>query len=245
MTPRLECGDVDALAAEYAVGALEPSMEREIAVHLRTCPAPHTETREWLAVAERLPDSLDAAEPSPALRNRIMRTITRLEQERAPARTEAHGRPVRGRFGWFSQRVASGVALAAVVLALAVGVRLVQLEQQTAEREQLLRAVAAAEATYAVTGPAGEGWILETEQGVLFVAADLEAPPPDHIYELWLLDRQGQPIPVGVLTDAGEGVLSTVRLDRDLGGAAAFAVTAERGRVERPTTDPVLVASLE
>jgi hypothetical protein len=34
-------------------------------------------------------------------------------------------------------------------------------------------------------------------------------------------------------------------LERDLGSATTFAVTVEAERVESPTSDPVLVASLE
>ncbi len=48
---------------------------------------------------------------------------------------------------------------------------------------------------------------------------------------------------VGTLTDT-EGV-ALVTLERALGPATVFAVTVEAERVDAPTSDPVLVASLE
>ena len=132
-------------------------------------------------------------------------------------------------------------------MALAVVVGLgawgLNLNAQLAEREEALRAVANADAAYAVDGSAGSGWVIESQDVAHFVAENLEELPADHIYELWLLDAAGTPTAVGTLEDPDD--LVVVALEHDLGGAATFAVTVEPHRVEAPTTDPVLVASLE
>ena len=84
--------------------------------------------------------------------------------------------------------------------------------------------------------------MLETDGQAIFLADSLAALPPDELYELWLIGDDG-PVAVGTLTDT-DGV-ALVELEQSLGDAAVFAVTVEAERVEAPTSDPVLVASLE
>ncbi|MGH2385330.1 MAG: anti-sigma factor [Candidatus Limnocylindria bacterium] len=135
--------------------------------------------------------------------------------------------------------------MAAVVLALAIGVGVwnVTLLGQLAARDDVLRAVATADAVYPVEGEAGSGWLLEADGRPLFVAADLADLPDGRIYELWLIEPDGSPVAVGTLERLDE--ITVVELERALGGAGAFAVTVERERVEAPTSDPVLLASID
>ena len=117
------------------------------------------------------------------------------------------------------------------------------LQQQLAEREAALRAVAAADAAHPVSGPAGSGWLLETDGATVFVADGLAVLPQDRIYELWLIEPDGSPVVAGTI-DQVDGVI-LVPLERRAGDAAAFAVTVEAERVDAPTSEPVLIGSLE
>ena len=137
----------------------------------------------------------------------------------------------------------AGIAAVALAAAVGLGAWGLSLNAQLAEREDALRAVANAEAAYAVSGSAGGGWVIESADVAHFVAEDLAELPANQIYELWLLDAAGTPTAVGTLEDPDD--LVVVALEHDLGGAATFAVTVEEERVEAPTSDPVLVASLE
>ena len=114
---------------------------------------------------------------------------------------------------------------------------------EVAERDAALRAIASADAIHAATGSAGSGWVIESDGQAMFMAEDLAALPQDRLYELWIIDAEGNPIAAGVLTET-DGV-TLVTLEHGLEGATAFAVTVETERVDQPTSDPVLVAPLD
>ena len=241
----MTCERLDELAAAYALGAVPPDEERAMSEHLATCDEPHAEARELIGAAAMLPAALPPMEPSPALRARLMATVATTPQDhrRVAAPVEA---PVRlePRRSWW-QLGPLPAALAAVALAVVVGLGAWNLDlgRQIAERDEALRAVASADAAYAVTGSAGSGWVLETDGQAIFLADSLAELPADRIYELWLIGPEGEPVAVGTVTDTDGVAFAT--LERDLGSATTFAVTVEAERVEAPTSDPVLVASLE
>ena len=144
---------------------------------------------------------------------------------------------------WRMQPVAMGIAAVALLLVIGLGAWGLNLNAQLAEREDALRAVANADAAFAVSGSAGPGWVIESGDDAHFVADGLAEPPPGQIYELWLLDAEGNPTAVGTVEDPDD--LVVVPLEQDLDNATTFAVTVESQRVEAPTSAPVLVASLE
>lgn len=242
----MTCEQLDELAAAYALGAVAPDEDRALSEHLATCDQPHEEARELIGAAGLLPAALSAVAPSAALRERLMATVERTPQDHTP-RSVVPRREVAAngaRRPWW-QLGPLPAALAAVALAAAVGLGAWNLDlgRQLAERDEALRAVAAADAAYAVSGSAGSGWVLETDGQAIFLADALAALPADRLYELWLIGPEGDPVAVGTLTDT-DGVAFAI-LERELGTATTFAVTVEAARVDEPTSDPVLLASLE
>lgn len=251
----MNCTTVDELAAAYALGAVESPEERGIDEHLATCDRPHVEARALIEVASLVPASLEPVAPSAALRGRLMASIAQTPQEHVvpaavrspqPIRS-AEPRPIRAaepRRSWW-QLAPLPASLAAVALAAAVGVGAwnVSLSQQLGDRDAALRAIASADAIFAAQGSAGSGWVIESAGQAMFMAEDLLDLPADQLYELWLIDGDDAPVAVGTLTDT-DGV-ALVTLEGDLGTATTFAVTVESERVDAPTTDPVLFATLE
>ena len=240
----MTCAQVDELAGAYALGAVEADEDRAISEHLATCDraarlrrASSSVPRGAMGVAEA------AVMPSPALRDRLMATVATTPQEHRPAAVTPMPEREPKRAWWRLQPVMAGVAAVALAVAVGLGAWGLSLNAQLAEREDALRAVANAEAAFAVAGSAGAGWVIESGDVAHFVAEDLAELPADHIYELWLLDAAGTPTAVGTLEDPDD--LVVVALEHDLGGASTFAVTVEAERVDQPTSDPVLVASLE
>jgi anti-sigma-K factor RskA len=241
----MRCDDVDELAAAYALGAVDPAEERAISEHLATCREPHAEARSLVATASALPTAAEPVAPSSALRARLMTTIAETPQDHRPAAEpvapragEAAGRP-----WWRLAPLSTGLAAVGLAAVIGLGAWNVTLNQRLADRDAALRAVAAADAAYAVSGSAGSGWVLETDGRAIFLADALAALPADRIYELWLIGPDGDPVDVGTVT-AADG-LTLVELERELGPATTFAVTIEAERVSSPTSEPVLVASLE
>jgi anti-sigma-K factor RskA len=241
----ISCEQVDELAGAYALGAVDADEDRSMSEHLATCDQPHIEARDLIGAAAALAASGDVA-PSPGLRDRLMTTVTETRQEHRP--TSAAATPVAAdseprRAWWQLQPVAMGIAAVVLLLVIGLGAWGLNLNAQLAEREDALRAVANADAAIAVSGSAGSGWVIESGGDAHFVADGLAEPPPGQIYELWLLDAEGNPTAVGTVDDPDD--LVVVPLEHDLGNATTFAVTVEQQRVEAPTSAPVLVASLE
>jgi len=242
----MSCREIDELAAAYALGSVEPDEERAISEHLAACDAPHAEARELIEAASVLPAAIEPVTPSPALRARLMTTIARTPQEHRSVAVPPAARPAvepEARPWWRLTPLPAGLAAVGLAAVIGLGAWNVNLNQQLADRDAALRAVASADAAYAVTGSAGSGWVLETDGRAIFLADSLASLPADRIYELWLIGPDGTPIDVGTLAST-EGV-AIVELERELGPATVFAVTIEEERVSSPTSEPVLVASLE
>jgi anti-sigma-K factor RskA len=242
----MTCASADELAGAWAFGALSPDEELAIAAHLRTCPEPHVELRDAAPARELLEASIEP-EPAPRrLRDRIMASIDApavvpIEAATADAERPAAEPVEHPRRRWVLPALA-GLAAAASVALLVWNVQLrSELDQRTADLQQLATAIAAGEATIAVSGSAGTGYLIDAEQPVL--VASVAATPAGSLYEMWLIDAAGTPVAVGTFEMTENGV-QVVPLEQSLAGFETFAITVESERVEAPTGDPVLVAPL-
>jgi anti-sigma-K factor RskA len=251
---RLDHATVDELGAALALGALEPDELRAVIEHLETCPERHEEVRSLLGAGDVLTASLEPVAPSAGLRDRLMQTLSATPQQHVAAATPVVPaaapavQPRRtGLFDWFSPNLARGLAVAAVVVAIAFGIRNVSLQGQVSQRDQALRAVAQAIASgqtaFRVSGSGGSGYVIADRNGTAsFVGANLAPLKADQIYELWLIGSDNKPVAVGTLTPSD--ALAVVPLERGISGFAVFAVTAESHRVTAPTSQPVMTANL-
>ncbi|MDQ3689707.1 MAG: anti-sigma factor [Chloroflexota bacterium] len=245
----IDCQNFDELAPAYGLGAVEAHEIDAIEQHLDACTQPHDEARELLAVASLIPVALEPAAPSPALRGRLMATIFETPQEHrpnavAPARRTAVIEPTTApRRPWW-QFGAMPSAVAAVGLAAAVGLGAwgITLNGQLSDRDAALRAVASADSAYVAQGDAGRGWVIQNDDEALFLADGLAELASGQLYELWLMDADGNAVAVGTL-DETDGI-AVVTLEQGLDDAATFAVTVETERVDQPTSEPVMVAAL-
>ena len=249
----MNCTTVNELSAAYALGAIEADEERRVVEHLSACHQQHSDVRSMIEAAALVPVSLEPVAPSAALRGRLMATIAQTPQEDAvPVATPAQApqprapQPIRSaepRRPWW-QLAPLPASLAAVALAAVVGIGSwnISLNQQLGDRDAALRAVASADAIYAAQGSAGSGLVIESGEQAMFMTENLLDLPADQLYELWLIDGDNAPVAVGTLSDT-DGV-ALVTLERDLGSATSFAITVESERVDAPTSEPVLVASL-
>ena len=250
MTDDLRCAEADELAAAYVLGALGADEARNVDAHLASCDRPHAELRGILGAGAALATSLEPIGPSPELRDRLMATVARTEQEhRRPAALKTREPARRGWLEWLSPGLARPIAAAALVGLLAAGAWNVSLQLQLGQRDRALRSVAEAiaggGAAFRVDGAAGRGYVVDTPgSGAALVVADLTSLPADRLYELWLIDVSGTPVPVGTFVPS-DGAMAVVAIDHDLTGFATFAVTVEQHRVAAPTGTPVMVGDLK
>jgi hypothetical protein len=76
------------------------------------------------------------------------------------------------------------------------------------------------------------------------VLSALPELPADELYELWLMDAEGNPVIAGTHRPESDDGLLIFELERDPAGWATFAITVERSRVDAPTSDPVVSGEL-
>jgi len=233
---------VDELAAAFALGALDADEARAVAEHLASCQEPHEEARAALGASMALAMSLEPAQPSAGLRDRLMQTVERTPQPwLAAAPAPLQERPARAR-GWRDRllpRLMVPLAAVAAVAVIALGVLNLNLQSQLADRDRALRAVADAiasgQAAFRVEGQDGRGYVVDTAgSGSTLVVADLTSLPADKLYELWLLDAAGTPVAVGTFRPSATEP-AVVHVEKDLTGYTTFAVTVESQRVDSPT----------
>ena len=236
MTDRpLTCDEADALSGAWALDALEPDEAAAVAGHLETCEQPHPELRSAAGAGAVLAAALNPIEPSPALRDRLMRSIGD-----EPISIDAR----RERRSWLPQAVAGLAVAAALVLAVwNAGLR-GELDQRNAQLREVAVALSAGGPAYSVSGEVGGGVLVTGEDGPVLVA-DLEPPGEGQLYALWLIGPDEVPVPVGTFAPDPDEPFAVVPLDRSLEGFATFAVTREAGPVDAPTTDPVLVTPIQ
>jgi anti-sigma-K factor RskA len=77
----------------------------------------------------------------------------------------------------------------------------------------------------------------------VFFGSDLPDPGEGRVYEIWMVEGEGDPVSGGCVRPQDGRVLTFV--DADLGGTDTMLVTVERESCpDAPTGDPVLSASL-
>jgi anti-sigma-K factor RskA len=254
MTLRYACADVDALTGPLALGAADADELAAARQHLATCPEPHAELHSLLGAGAALAASLDPIQPSAGLRDRLMATVAEMAHDRAeavaPVPSTEESRPARrGWLNWLSPNIARPLAVAAVVALIAVGVWGLSTASQLNQQQQALRAVAdavaAGEPAHPVDGTAGRGFVVDTEgAGASFVVTDANALDADQLYVLWLIGPDGTPVDVGAFEPDDVGVV-VIPVEEDLSNFQTFAVTVEAERVDAPTSDPVMVGTIE
>lgn len=252
----------DALAASYALGALDGDELAEFERHLREgcprCAATLSESEETLAALAR---STPAAITPPQVREALLRRVAASPR----ARTTSRASWLRWAMGT-AAAVVAGAAFTGAYVATRYEARLGQMARETyALRERLLRNEAALReqlafytgavdllrdpATRVVTlrgaGPAPEaiGRLLwnEASGGHLFVAK-LPPAPAGKTYELWTIVGT-TPRPAGLFTVDPSGRGSHRVASAPAGAVTGFAVSLEpEGGVQAPT-GPIVLAS--
>jgi anti-sigma-K factor RskA len=245
----------------FVLGVAEDPETSEIREHLKrncgVCAAGVKSARELTAL---LATSAPAASPSPDLRRRILASVS-------PA--SASSRAVaKGGFRW--DALWAGVAVVAAVVAVGFHIqshqraedakvlqdRLYQQGAEVAERTvqltKLNAALAIVNSTEAVEvtfgpnqqpKPAGKVFV-SPQQGVLLIASRLPVAPAGKTYEMWIVPKQGVPLPAGLFQSGADGVALNLRPGPiDLNTTGAVAVTLENEGGSPTPTLPILIAA--
>jgi anti-sigma-K factor RskA len=246
----------------YALGALEGEERAAIESHVATCAVCANKLAEAQGRIALLAFAAPRVEPSPAVKERLMRQIHAVPSSSGAQRTK---REPETNVGFFGRWGAAILIPAAVTLALATillwteNIRLDhELAQQraaiAAQQKQLDEArheidLMSAKDTVTVALASQPGMpngavhvMYNAKMGMLMCDGWVEPAPANKSYQLWLVPMDGKPISAGVLS-APSGPIDHWMMKLPRGVAAkAFALTLEpSGGMPQPTGPMVLV----
>jgi len=242
------------LLGAAAFGTLNAAEAAEVEAYLATSAPARAALAELRMIAGGLTLVADEARPSPDLRNRIEQVVMADAAWASPAQGGLRPVPERNPNDGIvplstvpvsgSKRPAPlwrpymWAVAAALALAIVTGVVLDRVllndNDPATERESIAFNLSTPipELSAALTYDAEDQiFILKTE--------NMPAAPPDHVYQVWLIDESG-PQPVGVMNQ------STFAVPAPRDAYQALAITVEPAPLGSagPTTDPFFVASL-
>jgi anti-sigma-K factor RskA len=235
------------LAGAYALGALDPAERAGFEAHLAGCTTCRTEVEALRELTALLGHGVAAAEPPPALRERVLATARQV-------------RPIGARRGRLVPWLA---AAAAVVLAVLAGEAyraeraarqqatraLAALRDSVAARDSLLAALLspdASTAALAATGqpPSARLFWSPSRHRVVIAVYRLPPAPAGRTYQLWAI-ASGRPVSLGLFNTTPDGSL---RAALDVPAGLVFQVTAvteePAGGSPQPTQQPFLIGKL-
>jgi anti-sigma-K factor RskA len=236
--------ELEALAAAYAVDALDPCEAAEVEAHLATCPQCRELAASLRETTVGLSEGLETP-PTAALRDRILaavsaesdaasQTPTTVEEPEQLEATEESEEPRRPRRPRRRAVLAGGFALAASAL-VATGLVVARpwRSQEEKDIDEVLAADDAREYTTtwrsaritAVRSPSLGSAVLEVE--------DLPAAPSGKDYQAWSMESEG-PVSAGLVHPDDDGDSRTLL---SAGPAEGAAISLEpAGGSEQPTT---------
>jgi anti-sigma-K factor RskA len=238
--------------ALYAMGVLGEEDRLNLEHHLADCPSCRRELEALRGDSALLALSTGGPRPPQRSRERLMKAIAQ-----QPRRVEAR----RSRPWW-----ALVPAFAAGLLAVLAGWLLTQnssLKQQVEalknrslrQQEELQRTreiVSTLTATDAMTvtlvaaktppQPQGKVLYVKDRASLIFLASNLPPVPSQKAYELWLIPKQGAPIPAGVFKPDTRGSAMVLNPPLTPGTEAkAFAITVEPEAGSTTPTMPIVM----
>jgi hypothetical protein len=224
----------------YLLDALSEEERGAFEEHLASCAQCRRDVEELALAAAALPLSVPPVTAPAALGRRIMgvvhseaELVAAAESRGAPA--AATPAPSRPRRRW-TLRPATALVTACLLLAVGVAGGLVA----AGARDQSRTVVAQ------VAQPGAEARLEIDEDGGRLVARGLRPPPAGRVYQVWKQRGNAAPEPTDALWAPRADGSATVEVPGPLEGVDRVLVSSERmGGSDAPTTDPVVVATLD
>lgn len=229
--------DIHDLAAPYALAALEGAELARFERHLDSCATCLEEVVSLQATAAALALDVDASDPPPLLRERILEA----------ARDERPGTVVSLRRRRWVLPATAALAAAAALAAVAVGIWTISLSDDLAHERSARRAEARAAAIladpssvrYPLSGARGQ--VVVTRGGdAALVVSGLGRAPRGKTYELWVVSGE-RPRPAGTFQSGRPS--SLVALEQKVPHGAKVAVSLERAGGSPRLTGRLLFAA--
>jgi len=214
----MERTGIHELSAAYALDALSADERQEFEEHLAHCAECQETVAAFHDTAASLAHGVEAQQPPPELRSRIL-VAARGERENVV--------PLRPRW---ALRATGAVAAVAAILAIVFGIWAASLHNELGGRPQ----------AFALTGAEGQ-LVVTPDRDAALIVNGLAPAPAGKTYEAWVI--QGDtPQAAGIFR--GGGTQTAFALTRTVPEGATVAVTIEpEGGVDAPTGDVQFSAS--
>lgn len=226
-----ETPDLHALAAAYALDALEPDERRRFEAHYPSCPTCSVEVGEFRETAARLTGGELAAPPAD-MKARVMADVARTRQlpPRVTPITAARSR----------MPMVALAAAALVLVLIGIGAVLSTRDGGSGTSDELAALLAAPDAVTVQLEGEADGTLrvvysAERDEAVL-VGSGLATPGDERTYQLWTIAGE-QPASAGVFDPDDDGELDQP-VELPTADPDAWAVTIEpEGGSPAPTSD--------
>lgn len=224
-----------------ALGHLSVEEQAEFDGYLERNEAARIEFSELLAVVGLLPLALVETEPPVGLREKLVIAVGSSAARRSgiellPPLTQVvrQGESQNGKMSWLSGRPARMLASAAAVILVAITALTIGMNINDTDAESIDFAVIP-------DGVTGSLTYEPDSRKFEFSVDDMPEVQDNQVYQVWLIDTSGVPVPVGFMYG------SKFVVESDKADLAAFAITVEPGPIgsKSPTTDPIVVAPFE
>src|SRR5262249_45562537 len=250
--------------ALYALNALEGEDRRKVEDHLASCRECRLELEQLRGDGALLALSTTGPRPPQRAKKRLMDAIA-AESPTSRAQTAREvGHPRHSWWGWLGwAATAAVIVVAAALWKENRGLRdeagiLRRVTSQQASHLDELRRVAAPIIEPEAQGvplvamktppqPQGKAFYLRNRSSLVFVANNMPVLPAQKAYELWLIPKEGAPIPAGVFKPDARGSATVVNPPLPAGiEAKAFAITVEdEGGATAPTMPIMMMGAGE
>ncbi len=225
-------------AAAYVLGALPEQELASFHEHLGGCDRCAAEVATLQPAADSLALGVARVQAPPDLRTRLMAVVGG-EAELLHAAGHEADLPSRGRVRRRARLAPALGAVAALGAGLAIGALAIGGSTSTVTKTQTIEAAVATPGYHATAA------LRKSGSHVVLVVTGMPAPPPGHIYEIWLQQGTQAPQPTDVLFSVTHSGGGSVGVPDVLKGASKVLVTAEPlGGSLKPTREPVIVASI-
>ena len=246
--------------ALYALGCLEGADKVSLEKHLAECASCRRELEQLRGDTALL--ALSSAGPAPPARakTRLLNAIAQQSNSAADSSATSYVRrpvPWWGAVGWIA--AAALIGLVAVLWNQNSRLRenAVKLTEFGAQQkiaadksrrlDETLNASDAVRVTvlpvnYKTPPPEGKAIYSAQRAGLVFVATNLNSLPVQKAYELWLIPKQGAPIPAGTFKPDAHGTATVINPPLPAGvEAKAFAITIEPEQGSTTPTMPIVM----
>ncbi|MDQ3956283.1 MAG: anti-sigma factor [Actinomycetota bacterium] len=231
--------EMRSLIAPYVLGSVSSEEDARVRSHIMSCEECFEEAESLAKASSSLAMAVEPVAVPPGFEDGVLARVREMGPENAESPLQVRPVPARKRWGW----AGAGFALAALFAVF--GFMLFDAKSELGESRELVVALLA-EDGIEVAGSGATGKLVDGDEGAVFVARGLSAPPEGKIYQLWRMtggcapERHG---PCGVQSagplEFEEGlVVSETGLP--LGGFDDVAVTVEEEEVEEPTGAPIM-----